>query len=428
VNDPALSQSILQNANELVTVFDRGGTIAFANDASRTVLGYEPSELVGRLVLDFVHPDDYERAVQTLYIAANFGASPGTTYFRLRGKDGSYESLEMTSGNVTWNGQPWLMTMSRPSGTRFALDSALRELLEDRPIAEVVSNVCGLFTWKRVDTKIAVAWQSIDGTWEWIGTPGCPDELSGVPLQAGSVWAEAIRTGKEAMADIPERMPPEMQALARKHDRGGYWINPVTGTPRPAVVSVWMAPTGFPPLFHSEGMSLSRRFLRLIMRWADQHERLDRAARFDELTGLPNRMSFFTALNASPHGAILYCDLDRFKPVNDEHGHAAGDEVLRQVARRLRDTVRAGDTVARIGGDEFAIICPASTAADAALLAARLRAAVEPPIAIGTNHVQVGISIGIAHTTDRLDAASVAAADRDLYAAKAARRDRHAGA
>jgi len=147
----------------------------------------------------------------------------------------------------------------------------------------------------------------------------------------------------------------------------------------------------------------------------------------DELTGLPNRTSFFTALNASPHGAILYCDLDRFKPVNDAHGHAAGDEVLRQVAARLRDTVRAGDTVARIGGDEFAIICPASTAADAASLVQRLRAAVEPPIDIGIARVQVGISIGIAHTTDRLDAASVAAADRALYAAKAARRARHFG-
>lgn len=261
-----------------------------------------------------------------------------------------------------------------------------------------------------------------------MGTDGCAAELSGVEMRPGSVWDMAIKTHRDVIVNDPAAMPEDMRAMASRTGRGGYWISPVTDADRPVVISVWIARNGFPPMLHAEGMAMARQFMRLIMQWSDHHDLIARAARIDELTSLPNRRSFFDALSVSAHGAILYCDLDGFKPVNDQHGHGAGDEVLRQVASRLRDTVRAGDTVARIGGDEFAIICPASTAADAEGLAVRIRAAIARPIEIGTVRVHVGISIGIAHTTDRLDAASVAAADRDLYAAKAARRARHAGA
>jgi diguanylate cyclase (GGDEF)-like protein/PAS domain S-box-containing protein len=421
IDDPEFYRAVVGSSTELITVFDLTGRVMFINKAVRVVLGYEPESVVGRHILEFVHPDDLERAGQTLHIAANFGTSLGTTHFRLRASDGSWPTLEMSSGTLFHRGDKLLMTIARQASTRFAFDSALRSLAEDRPLTEVLQNVMGLFTWHSAGSHVAVAWRNGDGAWAWIGTPGCPVELSGTPMREGSLWADALVKGEDQIAVTPGQMRADVAAAAAASGRGGYWISPLSGTDRPAVISVWMALGGFPPMFHNEGMALSRRFVRLIMRWADQHDRIERAAKFDELTGLANRPSFFDALSASSHGAILYCDLDRFKPVNDQYGHAAGDEVLRQVAQRLRDSVRAGDTVARIGGDEFAIICPASTAADAASLAERLRAAVEPPIDVGSASVQVGISIGIAHTTDRLDAASVAAADRDLYAAKAAR-------
>jgi diguanylate cyclase (GGDEF)-like protein/PAS domain S-box-containing protein len=418
-----LYASIVEDANELITVFNREGTIVFVNAACRVLLGYEPEQLLGRCVVEFVHPDEYERAVGTLQIAATFGTSTGTTLFRLRAADGSHLALEMTSAAIA--GSPLLMTIARPADTRAALDAALRELLEDRPVREVIVNVCRLFTSRGVGTEITIAWMNADGSWDWLGTAGASAALSGVEMRENSVWAEAIRTGQDAIASDREAMAPELRPLAAAAKRGGYWIGPVTDIERPVVISVWTAFGGFPPLLHAEGMTLAKQFMRLIVRWADQQRRLDRAARLDELTDLPNRRSFFDAIAVSAHGAILYCDLDRFKPVNDQYGHPAGDEVLRQVARRLRETVRTGDTVARIGGDEFAIICPGSTAEDAKALAERLRAAVASPIDIGPALVQVGISVGIAHTMDRLDAASVAAADRDLYAAKAARRAGH---
>ena len=416
-----LCAEIVGSANELITVFDADGTIVFVSAASRVLLGFEPAAIVGRRVLEFVHPDDLPRAVETLRIAATFGSSKGTTLFRLRTADG-FLPLEMTVANVRHNGRALLMTVSRTADTRCTLDAALRVLLEDRPFRDVIASVCDLITWREIGSHVAISRQRRDGQWESVSTPGCPEALSGGSMPEGSAWAEAIRTGRDAIADDPSQMDAAMRAIAEQSGRGGYWISPVGGLERPAVISVWTASGGFPPLLHAEGMAMARQFMRLIVRSADQRERLDRAARFDELTGLPNRRSFFDAVATSAHGAILYCDLDAFKPANDHYGHAAGDEVLRQVARRLRDALRAGDTVARIGGDEFAIICPASTAADAAVLANRIRSAVERPIDIGVASVRVGISIGMAHTTDRLGAASVAAADRDLYAAKAQRR------
>jgi diguanylate cyclase (GGDEF)-like protein len=169
-------------------------------------------------------------------------------------------------------------------------------------------------------------------------------------------------------------------------------------------------------------MQLARSIVEVILHWTTQQQRLDRAANHDDLTQLPNRKPFFRALEHGSHGAILYCDLDDFKPVNDHYGHAAGDEVLRQVAQRLRSCVRESDVVARIGGDEFAVLCPHSTAEEAQGLAARIHAAFDAPFLITDGQVQIGISIGVSHTPDRLNEAIVADADRRLRDVKAQRR------
>lgn len=158
--------------------------------------------------------------------------------------------------------------------------------------------------------------------------------------------------------------------------------------------------------------------------------RLAHLAMHDGLTGLPNRIYLWEMLRreqarAARSGgsfALLLADLDRFKQVNDRWGHAAGDALLKEVARRLAGAVRESDAVARLGGDEFAILLAEPTS-DAALrsLAARLVAAVEAPIEIGGQPVQVGISIGAAVCPD--DARDLdllfARADLALYAAKA---------
>ena len=164
---------------------------------------------------------------------------------------------------------------------------------------------------------------------------------------------------------------------------------------------------------------MAKDYCRLIMRWTLQRRLLDEAAHRDALTGLANRKAFFETLESERGGAVLYCDLDRFKPVNDELGHHAGDELLRVVARRITACVRTGDVVARLGGDEFAVMCVGATRAQAGALAERIRNAFIEPFAIFGNSVRIGMSVGVAHSKDHLGDDVLEQADRALYLAKA---------
>jgi diguanylate cyclase (GGDEF)-like protein len=167
--------------------------------------------------------------------------------------------------------------------------------------------------------------------------------------------------------------------------------------------------------------------------------KLRHAATTDELTGLANRRAAFARLNEHwvsadryKHGlACVAIDIDHFKAINDTYGHAAGDRVLREAAGVLASVTRRGETLCRIGGEEFLVLCPHAAAAEAAIGAERMRAGVEnAPIKVGDREVRVTISLGVAerkadmtHPDDLLRAA-----DDALYAAKAAGRNRVATA
>jgi diguanylate cyclase (GGDEF)-like protein len=130
----------------------------------------------------------------------------------------------------------------------------------------------------------------------------------------------------------------------------------------------------------------------------------------DWLTGLANRsllgecliQSWERARRHGPRGALFFIDLNDFKLVNDEHGHAAGDKVLREVALRLQDTIRSSDLVGRIGGDEFALIIEGvESQSDVAMLADKVADAIEKPIELDGTSFNVGASIGVAFFPDR---------------------------
>jgi len=157
----------------------------------------------------------------------------------------------------------------------------------------------------------------------------------------------------------------------------------------------------------------------------------------DPLTGLGNRSLFQQRFEQAvsrrprPRGlALLLVDLDGFKAVNDSRGHAVGDLVLRLMAERLRSVTRDGDTLARVGGDEFVLLCPDATPGAAAEIAERVLAVVGRPLRAGDDWFQLGASVGVSHASltgvyTVVDAAGLLReADRAMYEAKKAGKGR----
>jgi diguanylate cyclase (GGDEF)-like protein len=167
------------------------------------------------------------------------------------------------------------------------------------------------------------------------------------------------------------------------------------------------------------------------------HQELERQARTDPLTGIDNRRTLAERAElalalARRHArplAVLLVDADHFKRVNDEYGHAAGDEALKMLTAILKSGLRAEDLFGRLGGEEFVIVLPEADAAAACVLAERLRAAVEAAdFHVHQQHVALQISIGVSAIEPNDDfAALLRRADQAMYAAKRAGRNRVIG-
>jgi diguanylate cyclase (GGDEF)-like protein len=192
------------------------------------------------------------------------------------------------------------------------------------------------------------------------------------------------------------------------------------------------------PVEESELLARVRSGLRLrraLLELSAKNELLERLALTDPLTSLPNRRAYEESLTTEVSRALrhcrplslLYLDLDRFKEVNDVHGHAIGDEALVGFADLLRRHARRGDLAARIGGEEFAVLLPHTAADHATLVAERIRRALEVSRVGRTKPQALTVSIGVAVFKGRTvdDApAFVNAADEALYRAKSEGRNR----
>ncbi|WP_157414458.1 diguanylate cyclase [Agromyces allii] len=248
--------------------------------------------------------------------------------------------------------------------------------------------------------------------------------------------AEALRSGRVLVwsrSGIRDGMPTAAQAMKEAR------FETLTATPLPSAGTasgVVLSAFGRERTFDAEAIALHEAIARQASEALARirlQSRLERMALYDQLTGLANRQLLKTRLGEvlaaarreSGPTALVVLDLDGFKAVNDRMGHMAGDAVLREIADRLRSTIRPGDVAGRFGGDEFMIICENTTAASAEAVADRLRGAINLPLTGVLDDFSISASIGVAVH----DGAGSAPAAADLFAAADAAmfRSKHAG-
>lgn len=279
--------------------------------------------------------------------------------------------------------------------------------------------------------------QTQSNTHEWVaeGVSRESHNLQGLPLDVFP-WLFSLLQRDEAMClDRVADLPPDAVSERREFEREG--IQSVL------VVPMWHGQrlrgfVGFDAVrqavtWDSDCLVALRLLAQMLAGVLEAHklaQRLRALAFHDYLTGLPNRVLMEDRLEVAlqriqrkPRSLWLaMVDLDGFKQVNDTWGHAAGDEVLRVVARRLQSVLRQGDTVARLGGDEFVLIIEDEDEQSAHQIGSRLLAAFDAPVPVAGETVRIGLSIGLARAVAGRDRPGelMRRADAAMYRAKSA--------
>ena len=422
----ALYRSLVDDAFELIVTIRSDLTIGFINPAMTALTGHAAEDVIGAPIIDFVHPDDAERALTAVAGWDRWGDPAGATSFRVRHADGTWAVYDVTASTVRDEDGTYFAVYGRPADYQHATEAILSQLLTGGSRRDSLAPVLDCFEWRLNGANVAVAWYDpIDGH-QAVST-GISPRFAGAVDDPDGPWSQARSTLEPFNDPDGSSLEPGLRDDARAAGLGGVWVEPVADpeTGVAALISVWTRVDGPPPGGHAFGMQVARTYVELILRWGHQVDQLEVAASTDPLTGLANRRCFFEVLGSERRtGALLFCDLDGFKPVNDQLGHDAGDEVLCAIASRLQGAVRAGDLVARVGGDEFVVLATGASSAQAAELAVRISDAVAPPIAVRGQQVHVGISIGIAQSDGPLSEDTLTQADRALLDVKAGRRHR----
>lgn len=424
----SLSENLADLLLDTIFLVDTLGIIVDVSAGCERMLGYRPAELIGQRVLDHVAPDDHARTrAEGARVLSGMDRSGFEN--RWRHRDGSWVDLMWS---VRWLPEHELrlgvarnVSARRHAERRQAATYAISEAVHQ---ASDLANLCGqihgildrlvgaagmvVVTDATAQEGFKVVYQKDHGARRRLPSRACLARWRALPPgpEADGVLRECTdgRAHTWLMAELVGSNGPIGALLLRNEAGVGY-----TGHDRSLLHFV----------AGQVGLALERRRL---------HDDLMRLACYDELTGLPNRRLFFDRIRGacarasrqSTRLALLYVDIDDFKVVNDRHGHAAGDALLRELAARLRACARVSDAVARIGGDEFVLLLEDLRAPeDARRCAEQIGAALAPPVPFGGARLRIDASVGIALFPD--DAAQVETllmhADAAMYARKRAK-------
>ena len=426
-----LVRKLVDGAPITIGVVNELGTITFVSGATEAVFGYTADELIGTNMLDYVDLEWNPLAFESIGTALTEHGLRMPMLFRLITKGGGRQVVEVTANSQL--DDPivgGMLVYVRSWDEQSKLDDILESLAGNDPIERRLELFVEAMAGETLQSMGAVLYApGRDGFGRVVAAPSLAPELASVPGPTTSPWELARATGCEqliAVRDLPDH-------LRQSAERGGFswcWAYPVRGSNgEVAACLVFWQPLDRPM---EEGLLVwIRRLSRLTQLVLDQDEsraRLTYQAKHDPLTGLFNRAAFFERFQdvlddpqGGPMVGVLYLDLDGFKPVNDRLGHGAGDAVLVAIAHRLQRRLRHGDVLARMGGDEFAVLCPdVTTVEQVEALGRRLAATAREPISVSDHTVVVGASVGVCVApvgSCSIDAL-VEAADAALYDTK----------
>lgn len=390
-----------------LALVDNTGTICWAGASIERFFGWRPDALVGESFAQVIAPDSLP-AVLDAFTAIDdaFEATPwGGVGFpaNLVHPDGAVTACELSVLTTRRSGLPWYVVTVRRVGYERALDLAVEAMAEGAGLDEILARLVGALEHMAPDSSVAIG-----DRWTGEHFAAVAGETAHLLAADGATpWARALAAGSDIWMSDLEGLPAPLAALAGAEGYRACWVHSVTapGESHPsAAIVIWRTRPGAPTRFTWTTVTRVGQLLRLTLQWHRNHRMLQYAATHDELTGLANRQAFLdrlvTVVEAGEgRAAVLFLDLDHFKPVNEALGHPVGDRVLAIVADRLVQVLRPGDLVARIGGDEFAVLCERLTESDdVEPVARRLLATVREPIRPlpdGGTEVRVDASIGI---------------------------------
>ena len=383
-----------------VVVVDPVGTIVWANDAVVDFTGFVPEEWIGRSVFDLLHPDDHAIALSAFASVGENGLG-SLLDVRIQDADGRWRACEVRGRYV-------------PAGQWPGVDEAI--VIGMRDVADRGGLELGGGDTDRLRALVHHAHTilaALDEHGHILSVNGELNRVLGIDSVdvVGQAFSDLLAVDdRPIFRDTLAAMGPLARIEARADCADGSHV----------FLDISLADLRQDAVVRGYTVSATD-----ITDLKNTQRALRHMADHDALTGLLSRRSLLAQLDHLVDDGyqheivILFCDLDGFKAVNDRIGHAAGDQVLVEVARRLERSIRPGDLVGRLGGDEFVVVLPRSSQPEAERVSTDIRNALIEPIFAADQVIEVDVSIGCATTGDSPTAARLlATADDAMYAVK----------